>query len=70
MKRQNATTAKELPRAEREAKLASLVSNGRISPERARLIDFREPSLKARVFGKTLASKAKQFLAGNRRAAA
>lgn len=70
--RKNATalTARPLPVAKREARLAALVAAGKVSAKRAALIDFREPSPQARAFAETLKGKARDFLAKKRRAAA
>ena len=70
MPRTTALTAKPLPLAERKARLARMVKDGEISKERAKLIDFREPSAAARQFAKTLVPAARQFLAGRHAKAA
>ncbi len=63
MPRRTATTAKLLPLAERQARLARMVANGEISAERAKLIDFREPTVKERAFAESLVPTARRALA-------
>lgn len=60
MKRENAYIAKGLDEGERKARLAKMVEDGEITREQASLIDFREPSTKARQFGERLAESLKQ----------
>lgn len=59
----NKATANPLSVAEREARLARMVAKGEISAERAKLIDFREPTAKERAFAETLVPAARRALA-------
>lgn len=49
-----ALTAKPLSVAERKARLAQLVADGKVSPADAKLIDIREPTAREIEFGKSL----------------
>ena len=70
MKRKDAQTTPALSLAERKARLAALVAAGKVTPARAKLIDFREPGAAAIEFGEKLRGKAREVLARDRRAAA
>lgn len=70
MRRPNAMTAKELPLAERKARVAALVKSGKLTKEQAKLIDFRAPPPAVREFAQTLAGRAREALARGKRAAA
>jgi hypothetical protein len=69
-KHKTALTAKALPLEERKARLAALVSAGKISAKAAKLIDLREPTERELAYGRTLAPKAREFLARKKRAVA
>jgi hypothetical protein len=63
MTRQNATSAKPLPRAERKARLDRMVASGELSAERAKLIHLdREPTAEERAFAETLGPRARRAL--------
>ena len=63
MRRLTAKTAPKLTPAERKARLEVLVAKGEVSPKRARLIDFREPTARERAQAETLVSKGREALA-------
>ena len=63
MQRLTARTAPKLTPAERKAEVDALVARGELTPERAKLIDFREPTAKERARAETLVPKGREALA-------
>jgi hypothetical protein len=70
MDRQNAITAKGLPLAQRQARLAAMIASGEISAEHAALIDFRDATELVIGHGQRLAEDLKTTEVRDHRASA